>query len=99
MDSVIKIHEERIEEKEKIGPGERGDRRSHQQQHSHYSLSPPCWGVISAAPELCYVSCLFFSLAESEREGEREITVLYPCLADWSESRPYSALPRPGLEP
>lgn len=25
-----------------------------------------------------------------------EITVLYPSVADWSESPPYSALPRPG---
>lgn len=43
----------------------------------------------------CSVLCgflVFFS-------RQREITVLYPSLADWSESPPYSALPRPGVEP
>lgn len=33
----------------------------------------------------------------ANRHGE--ITVLYPSLADRSESPPYSALPRPGVEP
>lgn len=40
-----------------------------------------------------YATLWFFS----NRHGE--ITVLYPSLTDWSESPPYSALPRPGVEP
>lgn len=40
---------------------------------------------------------VIFFLSLSNRHGE--ITVLYPSLADWSESPPYSALPRPGVEP
>lgn len=42
-------------------------------------------------------SCFFLFLGGGDRHGE--ITVLYPSLADWSESPPYSALPRPGVEP
>lgn len=41
---------------------------------------------------LCVAFLVFLS-------RQREITVLYPSLADWSESPPYSALPRPGVEP
>ena len=43
---------------------------------------------------LCCVA--FSSLSEADTP---QITVLYPSLADWSESPPYSALPRPGVEP
>lgn len=43
------------------------------------------------------VVCDFVIFFFSNRHGK--ITVLYPSLADWSESPPYSALPRPGVEP
>lgn len=44
-----------------------------------------------------YTLSVLFFFFRGGRHGE--ITVLYPSLADWSESPPYSALPRPGVEP
>lgn len=43
------------------------------------------------------VACAFIWFFFPNRNGA--ITVLYPSLADWSESPPYSTLPRPGVEP
>lgn len=48
---------------------------------------------------ICYVMCGFLGFFFFFLSRQREITVLYPSLADWSESPPYSALPRPGVEP
>lgn len=104
MACAIKIHEENW------GKGE--DWPGEKQQHGCYSFlyvplvnrglelpSEAHWDVFSPLyqelGQKCCVMCGFLGFLSAPRE----ITVLYPSLADWSESPPYSALPRPGVEP
>lgn len=69
--------------------------------HSHGRFSKKqnktSWGILPSRAPAQLRRCMRFFFFLSNRHGE--ITVLYPSLADWSESPPYSALPRPGVEP
>lgn len=59
---------------------------------AHWDVFSPLYQELG---QKCCVMCGFLGFLSAPRE----ITVLYPSLADWSESPPYSALPRPGVEP